>query len=70
MPLKICDRCIAEYAISDAEIAAMIKGADLTVSIQSLRKESEPPPGVSSGDGPANPRHDFWTPLEELSSAD
>jgi hypothetical protein len=52
-------------SISDAEIAAMIKGADLTVSMQSLRKESVPftlpvfkaPPGLSSGaDGPAN-RH-------------
>jgi invasion protein IalB len=65
MPLQICDQngCIAEYPISDAEIAAMIKGADLTVSMQSLRKQSVPftlpvfkaPPGLSSGaDGPAN----------------
>ena len=39
--LQSCDQngCLAEYAITDAEIGAMLKGADLTISIQNLKKE-------------------------------
>jgi invasion protein IalB len=30
--------CVAEYSITDAELAAMLKGADLTVVVQSAQK--------------------------------
>jgi invasion protein IalB len=44
VPLQYCDQngCIAEYAITDAEIAAMAKGADLTISMQNMKKELLP----------------------------
>jgi invasion protein IalB len=40
--IQNCDQggCLAEYPISEAEIASMLKGADLTVTIQS--KEQKP----------------------------
>ena len=36
LPFKGCDRggCVAEYAISEAEIAAMTKGSAVTISAQ------------------------------------
>ena len=39
--LQSCDQngCLAEYAITDAEIGAMLKGADLTITIQNLKQE-------------------------------
>jgi invasion protein IalB len=39
--LQSCDQngCLAEYAITDSEIGAMLKGADLTVTIQNLKQE-------------------------------
>jgi invasion protein IalB len=42
LPYKNCDRggCIAEYPITDAELAAMVKGADITLSAQSLQQKS------------------------------
>jgi invasion protein IalB len=41
LPFQSCDQggCVAEYAITEAEIAAMLKGADLTISAQTLTKE-------------------------------
>ena len=41
VPFKTCDQngCIAEYPVTDAEVAAMVKGADLTVSMQNINKE-------------------------------
>jgi invasion protein IalB len=38
---KSCDQfgCIAEYPITEAEIAAISKGSDLTITMQNLRKE-------------------------------
>jgi invasion protein IalB len=44
VPLRTCDQngCVAEYAITEAEIAAMAKGANLTVSMQNLKKEAVP----------------------------
>ena len=40
-PFQSCNRagCVAEYAITNAEIAAMLKGADLTISFQTTRKQ-------------------------------
>lgn len=37
--LVLCLLALAEYPITEADIAAMLKGADLTVSIQSLQKQ-------------------------------
>jgi invasion protein IalB len=44
VPLQTCDQngCVAEYAITDAELAAMQKGADLTISMQNMKKEPVP----------------------------
>jgi invasion protein IalB len=41
VPFKSCDQfgCIAEYAITEAEIGAIGKGSDLTITMQNLRKE-------------------------------
>lgn len=41
LPIEACDRsgCLAEYAITEAEIGAMLKGADLTLSIQNQQKK-------------------------------
>ena len=41
LPYKGCDRqgCVAEYAITDAEIAAMAKGSDLTISVQNQNRQ-------------------------------
>jgi len=36
-----CDMsgCLAEYPVSEAEIAAMLKGADLTISVEGQNKQ-------------------------------
>lgn len=36
LPFKGCDRfgCLAEYKLNDAELAAMLKGSGLTISVQ------------------------------------
>ena len=41
VPLQNCDSagCLAEYAITEAEIAAMLKGIAVTVSVQSRDKQ-------------------------------
>lgn len=41
LPFQNCNRagCVAEYAVTEAEIAAMQKGTDLTVTIQNLQKQ-------------------------------
>ena len=41
LPFKGCDRggCVAEYAITESEIAAMTKGSDLTISVQSQNQQ-------------------------------
>ena len=41
LPFQSCNRagCVAEYAITNAEIAAMLKGADLTISFQTTQKQ-------------------------------
>jgi len=41
VPFKSCDQfgCLAEYAITDAEIAALSKGQDLIITMQNLRNE-------------------------------
>lgn len=41
LPIENCDQagCLAEYAITDAEIGAMLKGAALTITLQSASKE-------------------------------
>jgi len=40
LPVQSCDQggCLTEYAPSNAEIEAMRKGADLTVTVQDLKK--------------------------------
>ena len=42
LPFKGCDRagCVAEYAITEAEIAAMTKGSDLKISVQKIKISS------------------------------
>jgi invasion protein IalB len=39
--IQKCDRagCLAEYAVSDGEVAAMLKGADLTISLQDTQRK-------------------------------
>ena len=41
LPYKACDQggCLAEYAITDAEIGAMLKAADLIVSAQNQNQQ-------------------------------
>jgi invasion protein IalB len=41
LPFKGCDQggCMAEYAVTEAEIAAMSKGADLKVSVQNQNQK-------------------------------
>ena len=41
VPLQSCNRagCYGEYAIADAEIAAMLKGKELTISAQTPKRE-------------------------------
>ena len=41
VPLQSCnlEGCLAEYAIAESEIAAMLKGQDLTISAQTPKKE-------------------------------
>ena len=41
MPILSCDRsgCFAQYAISNAEIAAMLKGSDLTITLQDMQRK-------------------------------
>ena len=41
VPLQSCNRagCYAEYDIADAEIAAMVKGKDVTISAQTPKRE-------------------------------
>ncbi len=41
LPFKGCDQggCLAEYDVTDAEIAAMAKGSDLTVSVQNQNRK-------------------------------
>lgn len=40
IPFQNCNRlgCLAAYAVTEAEIAAMLQGADVTVSIQNLKQ--------------------------------
>jgi len=42
LPYQNCNQagCIAEYAVTEAEIAAMQKGSDLRVSVQNLAKQT------------------------------
>jgi invasion protein IalB len=44
LAVQTCDQvgCVAEYAISDAEIEAIRDGADLTVTMQDLKKTPVP----------------------------
>ena len=41
LPFSGCDRggCVAEYAITESEIAAMTKGSDLTISVQNQNRQ-------------------------------
>jgi len=41
LPVQSCDRsgCVAEYAVTEAEIGAMLKGANLTVAVQNQQKQ-------------------------------
>jgi invasion protein IalB len=41
LPFESCDQngCSAKYAITKAEIAAMLNGADVTISAQSLKRQ-------------------------------
>lgn len=41
LPYRGCDQagCLAEYAITDEEIAAMAKGSDLTISVQNQNRK-------------------------------
>ena len=41
LPIQSCNQsgCLAEYAVSEAEIGAMLKGADITISIQDQQKK-------------------------------
>jgi invasion protein IalB len=41
LPFRGCDRggCLAEYAITESEIAAMTKGSDLTISVQNQNQQ-------------------------------
>jgi invasion protein IalB len=40
LPVQSCDQggCLTEYAVTDDEIAAMRGGADVTISVQDLKK--------------------------------
>jgi invasion protein IalB len=40
LPFKGCDRfgCVADYDLKDAELAAMLKGSDITISVQNQNK--------------------------------
>jgi invasion protein IalB len=40
LPIQSCNQegCFTEYALTDADISAMLKEADLTVSVQDLKK--------------------------------
>jgi invasion protein IalB len=42
LPYESCDQagCVAEYAVTDAELSAMAKGANLTVSAANRQKKS------------------------------
>lgn len=41
LPYKGCDQsgCVAEYAVTDAEIASMTKGSDLKISVQNQNQQ-------------------------------
>ncbi|MGD0532712.1 MAG: invasion associated locus B family protein [Methyloceanibacter sp.] len=41
LPFKVCDQggCMAEYAVTEPEIAAMLKGAGLTISAQNQNQQ-------------------------------
>ncbi|MGH6825778.1 invasion associated locus B family protein [Methyloceanibacter sp.] len=41
LPFKGCDQggCVAEYAVTEAEIAAMAKGSDLKISVQNQNQQ-------------------------------
>jgi invasion protein IalB len=41
LPFQSCDQggCVAEYPVTEEELAAMLKGADLTVSAQNRNKQ-------------------------------
>jgi invasion protein IalB len=41
LPFRGCDQagCLAQYAITDEEIASMAKGADLTISVQNQNRK-------------------------------
>lgn len=41
LPYTSCDQggCIAEYAVTDAELGAIAKGADLTISAQTVQRK-------------------------------
>jgi invasion protein IalB len=41
LPFQSCDQggCVAEYPVTEGELAAMLKGADLTVSAQNRNKQ-------------------------------
>ena len=41
LPVQSCDRsgCLAQYAVSAAEISAMQQGADLSVTLQDMKKK-------------------------------
>ena len=41
LPIQNCDRsgCLARYAVTDAELAAMQEGADLTITLQDMLKK-------------------------------
>ena len=43
IPFQVCDTsgCLAEYPVSEAEIAAMLKGADLTISVQNSKQAAD-----------------------------
>ena len=47
---RACDRggCIAEYAVTDAELGAIAKGADLTISAQTVAEEAFYPYGAGA----------------------
>ena len=41
LAIQNCDRsgCLARYAVSEAELAAMQKGSDLTITLQDMQRK-------------------------------
>ena len=43
VPVKTCDQngCVAEYPLAEADLAAMLKGGDLTIEVQTMDQQPQ-----------------------------